>query len=124
MATVTPDDLRAVDICNELQLVTDAQIVAGQFIEQAERRLDPLLFGTDWKLAVSLLAAHMVWDATGGATGKAAAGPVTSYRAGPVAESYAAPRAGSTDSLDSSSFGRRYKHISRSKIGGNMALYV
>ena len=86
------------------------------FVEIAASRLSPTIFGTQYRYAVALFAAHMLEMRDRGEEG-AGATPVTSERAGEVARSYAAPKEGQVEDLDLTTYGRQYKSLRDSRPG-------
>lgn len=117
--TVVWTDIR--DLPNgEFAAVT--QSVAEGFISEAQDEISEASFGDRYDQAVKYLAAHLLAVMTGGSASPA--GPVVSEAAGRVSRSYAAMvgTPSSLDSLQATSYGRRYMDIRRQMVGGPRVL--
>lgn len=94
-----------------------ANNVVEVYIAEAEREISQAAFGNRADDAVKYLAAHLLAVAKGGSSAPATG--VTMVTVGPLTKQYGQPGAMSkTDSLESTSYGRRYIEIRHQCVGG------
>lgn len=101
----------------------DADITA--MLAEADLHMDSGVWGTLYEKGHALLAAHLLYDASGQDLRGNARGVLTGERMGPASFSYAAKASSATDFLNrnASTFGRRHMALEKTLALGPIDLW-
>lgn len=102
-------------IAPELADITD-NLLWDTILDDVADDVAASIFGTKQERAQRYLAAHLLTLSRSQDRNPHASGPITSEKTGPLAVSYANPKANSNGELDSTSYGREFMRIRKGCI--------